>query len=300
MIRIAACQLAFDRPSSWAEWAAAMAARVAEAADAGAQLLVFPEYGGLELTALVAPRRSDEDERAILRRQVGGLQPFLHDYRAWFAEEARRRGTTILAPSIPVVQPDGRVLNTAYLATPDGRVGAQAKLIPTCYEREMALADPGHGLTVFPTPLGSVGIAICYDVEFPLIARHLAEAGADLILCPSCTELPTGWNRVRIGGQARALENQCAVIHAVTVGEAPWCPAVDLSSGAAGVYVPPDLDLPPSGILAQGQMNQPQWLVADIDLAAIALTRTTGRVRPFDHWQEQAGRINGQQERGRR
>ena len=75
-------------------------------------------------------------------------------------------------------------------------------------------------------------------------------------------------------GQARALENQCAVIHAVTVGEAPWCPAVDISAGAAGVYVPPDLDLPPSGILAQGPMSQPQWLVADIDLAAIALTRT--------------------------
>lgn len=275
-----------------------MTARVTEAADAGAQLLVFPEYGGLELTALVTPRRAEENDSALLRRQVEGIQRFLSNYRSWFGDQARRLGVTLLAPTVPVLQPDGRVLNTAYLATPDGRIGTQTKLIPTCYEREMALADPGHGLTVFSTPVGPVGIAICYDVELPLIARHLAEAGAELLLCPSCTELATGWNRVRIGGQARALENQCAVIHAVTVGEAAWCPAVDVSTGAAGVYVPPDLDLPPSGILAQGTMSQPQWLIADIDLAAIALTRTAGRVRLFAHWEEQAERIVSQEKRG--
>lgn len=296
MIRIAASQFGFTKPSSWAEWRAAMATRVGEAVDAGAQLLVFPEYGGLELTALVAPRRSGEDDATLLRRQVEGLQPFLPDYRAWFQEQARRAGITILAPTVPVLEPDGRVLNTAYLASPDARIGVQTKLIPTCYEREMALADPGQGLTVFATPIGPVGIAICYDVELPLIARHLAEAGAGLILCPSCTELATGWNRVRIGGQARALENQCPVIHAVTVGEAPWCPAVDVSVGAAGVYLPPDLDLPPTGILAQGAMSQPQWLIADLDPAAVALTRTHGQVRPFLHWPEQAERVVGNDE----
>ena len=83
-----------------------------------------------------------------------------------------------------------------------------------------------------------IGMNICYDSEFPLLARAMAEAGAELLLVPSCTERVSGYHRVRTGARARALENQIAAMVSPTVGDALWSPAVDRNTGAAGIYVP--------------------------------------------------------------
>ena len=111
----------------------------------------------------------------------------------------------------------------------------------------------------FRLDIGSarIGIAICYDVEFPLIARALVEAGAEVILAPSCTDTVHGYWRVRVGAQARALENQCVVVQAPLVGAVDWSPAVDMNRGAAGVFGPPDLGFPEDGVIAQGEMDKP-------------------------------------------
>jgi predicted amidohydrolase len=88
--------------------------------------------------------------------------------------------------------------------------------------------------------LGPIGVAICYDSEFPLLVRAQAEAGAEVILIPSCTESLSGHHRVRPAAQARALESQIATIVSPTVGDALWSPAVDRNVGAGGVFVPAD------------------------------------------------------------
>ena len=79
------------------------------------------------------------------------------------------------------------------------------------------------------------GIAICYDIEFPLIAHAMARAGAELILAPSCTDTIAGANRVHVGARARALENQVYVAVAPTVGQAPWSPARPSASEPSSV-----------------------------------------------------------------
>lgn len=109
---------------------------------------------------------------------------------------------------------------------------------------------PGDGLKVFDTQLGRLGILICYDNEFPMLARRLAEGGADLILAPSCTDTEAGYHRVRIGAQARALENQIAVLQSPTVGLAAWSQALDENIGRAGLFVPPDHGMPKDGVVA--------------------------------------------------
>ena len=91
---------------------------------------------------------------------------------------------------------------------------------------------------MFDTTLGRIGVAICYDSEFPLLVRAMAEAGAEVVLVPSCTERISGYHRVRTGARARALENQIATVVSPTVGDALWSPAVDHNVGAAGIYVP--------------------------------------------------------------
>ena len=75
-------------------------------------------------------------------------------------------------------------------------------------------------------------------VAVPIAGRWTG--GARVIAVPSCTDTAAGHARVRIACQARALESQCYVVQAPTVGDAPWSPAVDRNYGAGGIYVPPD------------------------------------------------------------
>jgi predicted amidohydrolase len=174
--------------------------------------------------------------------------------------------------------------NRSYLFHPDGRSEFQEKLQMTRFENEQWLIQAGDTLRVFDTELGRIGIDVCYDSEFPLIARRQVEMGADLILVPSCTDTLAGYWRVRIGSQARALENQCFVVQSSTVGEAPWSPAVDVNVGAAAIYAPVDRGFPDDGVLATGELNAAQWVYADVNLAAIAEVRRSGQVFNYRDW----------------
>ncbi|MGH8631400.1 MAG: nitrilase-related carbon-nitrogen hydrolase [Burkholderiales bacterium] len=161
----------------------------------------------------------------------------------------------------------------------------------TRFENERWFIRKGEGIKVFETQLGRIGINVCYDVEFPLIARAQADAGALVILAPSCTDTLAGYHRVRVGCQARALENQCFVVQAPTIGEARWSEAVDVNIGAAGIYTPPDRGMPDDGVLASGELNKPQWLYADLDLGALARVRTEGQVFNSSDWDKQRAAV---------
>ena len=89
----------------------------------------------------------------------------------------------------------------------------------------------------------------------------MAEAGADVVLVPSCTERISGYHRVRTGSMARALENTIATVQSPTVGDAPWSPAVDFNAGAAGIYVPSEHGVSDDGVLAQGKLNASEWVI---------------------------------------
>jgi translation initiation factor IF-1 len=160
----------------------------------------------------------------------------------------------------------------------------------TRFEREDWDVVPGGPLRVFDTALGRIGVLICYDAEFPLLGRALMEAGVEILLVPSCTEALSGYSRVRVGAMARALEGQCVVVHSPTVGPADWSPAVDLNTGAAAIYGPPDLGFPETGVLAQGALNAPGWVTAEVDRAAIAACAADGAVLGHAHWPESASR----------
>jgi predicted amidohydrolase len=159
----------------------------------------------------------------------------------------------------------------------------------TRFERDPWGIAGGGAVRVFDTAIGRLGVAICYDVEFPLIARAMVEKGAEVILAPSCTDTLAGFHRVRTGARARALEGQCVVVQVPTVGPAPWSGTLDQNRGAAGFYGPPDDGFPDSGVIAQGPLDTGHVLVADVDRAAIASVRRDGQVLTFAHWSEQGG-----------
>jgi predicted amidohydrolase len=280
--RVAAAQYDIGFLAHWDDYAAKMSRWVAEAAAGQARLLVFPEYFSMELASLFP-----ESVYTSLSGQLKAMQGLLPKFLALFEELARQHGIYIVAGSYPVRQPEGHYRNRSYLFRAEGGMDFQDKLQMTRFENEQWHISAGDAIKTFDTALGRIAINICYDSEFPMIARYQIEAGADLILVPSCTDTTAGYWRVRIGCQARALENQCYVVQSPTVGSAPWSEAVDVNIGAAAVYTPVDYGYPDDGVLAIGTLNAVQWVYADIDLDSIAHIRKTGQVFNYRDWPRQ-------------
>jgi predicted amidohydrolase len=270
-----------DRIADWDAWEAKVASWVA---GAEADLLVFPEYAAMELALLAGEEVAGDPRQSVAA--VARLMPRADEIMSGLA---RRSGRHILAGSGPVETPHGLV-NRARLFVPSGESAFQDKQILTPWERDWLGMAPGEAPRVIETGLGALGILICYDAEFPLLARALVEAGAQILLVPACTDGPAGHARVAIGARARALENQCFVVHAPLVGAAPWCPVIDVNHGAAAVYGPPDPITGASGIVADGGVDRAGWVAADLDLAATASARVSGETRNHAHWDEQAPR----------
>ncbi len=282
-VRVATAQFPIGQPATFEAWADNIAAWVENGAATGAQLLLFPEYGAIELAAT-----RGRDVYGDLQATLGAVADLNDRMQAHYVELACKHGVHILAGSGPARRADGRFTNAARLVTPHGQIGIQDKMIMTPFEVDWGVV-PGDTQRVFDTALGRIGIAICYDCEFPLLVRAQAEAGAEVILIPSCTERLAGFHRVRAGAVARALESQIATVTSPTIGEALWSPAVDRNTGAAGIFTPPEAQIAETGVLAEGRVNEPGWVSGTIDLAALRRIRTTGEMRNDADWRRQPG-----------
>lgn len=281
-LRIAAAQYPIEEPPSLAEFLAKLTRWVDEGAR-NADLLVFPEYAGAEAMAVLG-RAANRDLLAATR----ALQPLVAEIDGHLARLAQNKGIFILAPSLPAIAAAGEMRNIARFHSPAGQSGVQEKRMLTPFDREVWQLSPGDRQTLFDTPFGRIGVAICYDVEFPLQVRAMAAAGARLVLCPSCTDTLAGYWRVRLGAMARALENQCILVQAPTVGEAPWTPALDVNRGAAGVFAPPDMAICADGVLALGTLDRAEWVNCTLNLELLEQVRQSGEVRTFNDWPRQA------------
>ncbi|WP_170603524.1 carbon-nitrogen hydrolase family protein [Ruegeria arenilitoris] len=282
---VATAAYPLDWLESWAQYEDKLAHWVDDAVEHGAQLLVFPEYGAMELSTL-----EGIDVARDLERSIHAVSDRVEETIELHRRLAQEQNVYILGSSAPVLDGSGRPVNRAILYAPDGVHEHQDKQIMTRFERETWNIAAGGPLKLFDTALGKIGILICYDSEFPLLGRALQDA--DLILVPSCTEALSGYWRVRIGAMSRALENQCVSVMSSLVGEYAWSESVDVNTGMGGVFGPPDVGFPSNGVLAEGTMNQPGWTYAEVDLTAISTVRADGRVLNRAHWIEQQPRVD--------
>ena len=277
-LRLGLLQYGVGRPGGIAAFGRALEARLEEG-RAQADLLVLPEYACVELgAALVGGEVTDEQTE--LAALVAAAPEILEAMRA----AARRMGVWLLPGTLPMRRDDGRIINRAPLITPEGRLAFQDKRAMTRFETERWGVTQGADPNVFDTPWGRIGISICYDVEFPKHVRVQVQEGAWLILAPSCTDTVAGFNRVRIGAQARAMENQCYVAITPTVGLAPWSAALDVNRGHAAVFGPVDRGFPEDGVLARGALDQPGWVFCTLDPARLDAVRSDGQVLNHRDW----------------
>jgi predicted amidohydrolase len=278
-LRLGLLQYPVERPEGVADWAAKLDRWIAAAAGR-ADLLVLPEYACVELGTALAGLAAPE-EAAELRAMLGVHEALLAAMRA----AAVRHGVWLLPGSLPWPgAAPGIALNRAPLITPDGRLAFQDKRAMTRFETERWGISRGADPQVFDTPWGRIGISICYDVEFPKHVRAQVEAGAWLVLAPSCTDTMHGFNRVQVAARARAMENQCCVAIAPTVGSAPWSAALDANRGFAGVFGPIDRGFPEDGVLARGALDEPGWVFCTLDPARIGRVRREGAVLNHRDW----------------
>lgn len=278
-VKVASSQYPILYHHSLDEWKKCVTAHVFAGSDHNASLLIFPEYGSMELVSLLPPAVQQD-----LQLQIRSLQSFHKAFTEHYASLAVELNVIIIAPSFPVLEND-KIYNRAYVFAPSGRSGYQDKWFMTRFENEEWLICPGKKeLSVFQADFGMFGIQICYDIEFPVGTNHLANAGAEIILAPSCTETIRGATRVHVGARARAMEYQCYTVVSQTVGEARWSPAVDINYGYAAFYSTPDRGLPEEGIIDRMEPGEQGWLIKELDLSLLKKVRTEGQVFNFrDH-----------------
>lgn len=272
-LRLALAQYKIDRLDGLEDFAVKIDRLLAEARAGGADLLVLPEYAAMELAAAFTDAGDAVSEREAIVLRADSIVEVMR-------QAAMRHRLWLLGSSLPM-QRDGTVRNRAPFISAEGIVQFQEKRVMTRFENEQWQVSAGDAPQVFETPWGRIGISICYDVEFPMLARAQVEAGAWLILAPSCTDTLWGFNRVHLSARARAIENQCFVAITPTVGEAPWSATLDVNRGYAGVFGPCDRGFPEDGVIVAGALDEPGLVFADLDPARIATVRETGGV--FNH-----------------
>jgi predicted amidohydrolase/GNAT superfamily N-acetyltransferase len=274
-IRVATLQY-FIRPvESFEQFQEQVEGLVQTAADYKCHLVVFPEYFTTQLLML-------GKYKGPIQEQVRELSKQAPRYVSFMTELAATHKLYIVGGSIPAEDSKtGQIRNRCYFFSPDGDAGFQDKIHMTRFEKEEWIIAPGSRLKIFETDFGKVAITICYDVEFPEIARTAARAGATVLIVPSCTDDRQGFLRVRYCAQARAIENQMFVIHSSTVGSLPMVPAISLNYGQASILTPSDFAFSRDGILAEGITNQETMVIGELNLKLIAEHRNSGTVLPL-------------------
>ncbi len=270
-VRVACVQHQMRRVNDFDDFARTVAYFADIAAGYDSDFVLFPELFTIQLLSAVEALSPQEGIR-----KVAG---YFDDVVDLATDLAAKHHITLLAGSTPQIRGD-KVYNVAPICLPNGSVVLQSKLHVTPNERRWWGISGGNRLSVINTPAARIGVQICYDIEFPEGARHLADAGAEIIFVPFCTDNRQGYLRVRYCAQARCIENQIYVALAGNVGNLPDVENMDINYGQAAVLTPSDFAFARDGIQAEADSNEETVLICDLDLDDLTEAVHGGTVNP--------------------
>ena len=272
-VRTCVAQYEMRPISSWEEFEKQVQFFVRTAEEYDCHLLLLPELFTVQLFATLPSGPTGPSSREA----IIWLAEQTPRYLDLFREAAQRSGILIVAGSHPVQSPTG-IRNVAHLVTPAGNVYTQEKLHVTPNERREYGIVPGDEIKVFDTPVGRIGIEVCYDVEFPEIARLQTLAGAELLLVPFSTDERKAYTRVRYASQARAVENVVYVAISGNVGNLPQVTNFLINYGQSAIFTPSDFSFPIDAIAASADPNTETVVITDLDLGSLEQAREHGSV----------------------
>lgn len=206
----------------------------------------------------------------------------LAEYSEQIIEEisklAVKYNINIIAGSIPVIE-NNLLYNVSYFCRRDGTLESQYKIHPTPFEKKAWIMHGGNELRVFDTDFGKIGILICYDIEFPELARLQADKGLQILFVPFWTDTKNAYLRVRCCAHARAIENECYVVITGSVGNLPKVDGADIQYAQSAVFSPSDFSFPHDAIMAETTPNTEMTLIVDLDLEKLKQLHHEGSVR---------------------
>lgn len=272
-VRVAAVQYKQRQISSWEEFVQIVTYFVDVVSEYHSDFVLFPEMFTFQLLSI------DNDKQAS-EQDVLKLTEYTERFKKVFTELAVKYNVNIIAGSHPVKIGD-EVNNVSFIFLRDGSIHEQPKIHPTPDEKYWWNVTGGNHLTPIDTDCGTIGVLICYDAEFPELARHLVDQGANILFVPFCTSERQGYLRVRYCAHARAVENQCYVVLAGNVGNLPTVKNMDIQYGQASVLTPCDFAFARDGIAAEGNPNVEAVIFADLRLDSLYESRLSGTVVNF-------------------
>lgn len=293
-VRIATCQLQARAVSGFDEFMQQVEYFVDVASDYEADFIVFPELFTLMLL-------SAQEQEISSQEAIEELSRFTPRIRTRLSEMALGYNINIIGGSHPTRMDDGDIHNVAYVCLRDGSVHAQEKIHPTPNEAYWWNIKGGDTIDAIQTDCGPIGVLICYDSEFPELARRLVDEGARIIFVPFCTDSRQGYMRVRYCAQARAIENQCYVVMSGNVGNLPNVANMDIQYAQSCILTPCDFPFARDGIAAEATENVETLTISDVNLADLSWARAEGTVqnladRRFDlyriEWDKRVGQVS--------
>lgn len=231
---------------------------------------LFPEFFNAPLMAVNNHMSTPDAIRELAKHTQAIAQKF--------SEFSISYNINIITGSMPEMI-DGRLYNVGYLCRRDGSMERYEKLHVTPDEAKVWGMQGGNQLKAFDTDCGKIGVLVCYDSEFPELSRLLAEEGMDILFVPFLTDTQNGYSRVRNCAQARAIENECYVAIAGSVGNLPNVQNMDIQFAQSMVFTPCDFSFPTNGIKAEATPNTEMILIADVDISLLRELNQFGAVR---------------------
>ena len=233
--------------------------------------VLFPEYFNAPLMAKFNHMGEAQSIRALAQ--------YTEEIRDRFINLAIKHNINIITGSMPYVKEDGGLYNVGFLCRRDGTYEMYEKIHVTPDEVKSWGLSGGKRVQTFETDCAKIGVLICYDVEFPELSRLMADQGMQILFVPFLTDTQNGYSRVRVCAQARAIENECFVVIAGSVGNLPRVHNMDIQYAQSGVFTPCDFAFPTDGKRAEATPNTEMILVSDIDLYLLNALHTYGSVR---------------------
>ncbi len=271
-VRVATVQFQMRRINSIDDFEQQVEYFVDIASDYRSDFVAFPELFTLQLLSL-------EGKPLGPMEAIEKISDYTTRFVAFMEKLAVSYNINIIGGSHPSRMPDGDIHNVAYVFLRDGSVHTQEKLHPTPSERAWWNIKGGEGNHVIQTDCGPIGVMICYDSEFPEVARHLVDQGALMLFVPFCTDERRGYLRVRYCCQARAVENQCYVVLSGVVGNLPNVENMDIHYAESCILTPSDFPFSRDGVAADTAPNTETVALADLSLSDLLTARQSGAVQ---------------------
>ena len=237
--------------------------------DYESDFILFPEFFHAALMGI----HKDSSAHESVRLLAGYTDHFVKQ----MSNMAVSYNINIITGSLPLLE-DGRLFNVTFLCHRDGTIDEQRKIHITPQEKNYWVIEGGDKLRIFETDAGRIGILICYDIEFPELSRILAQQNVDILFVPFWTDTKNAYLRVRYCAQARAIENECYVAIAGSVGNLPSVDNLDIQYAQSAVFSPSDFPFPQDAILAETTANTEMIIFADLDLDKLRVLRNEGAV----------------------